>query len=92
MGNDIGDFNNDGLLDVMVLDMLPDEEKIRKQSGGEDDYELSEIKLNFGYYHQFVRNTLQLNLGGNLFSEIGLLAGVFLNRLELVTAFLRSGQ
>ncbi len=77
MGNDIGDFNNDGLLDVMVLDMLPDEEKIRKQSGGEDDYELSKIKLDFGYYYQFVRNTLQLNLGGNMFSEIGLLAGVY---------------
>jgi enediyne biosynthesis protein E4 len=77
MGNDIGDFNNDGLLDVIVLDMLPDEEKIRKQSGGEDDYELSKMKLDFGYYYQFVRNTLQLNLGGNMFSEIGLLAGVY---------------
>lgn len=77
MGNDIGDFNNDGLLDIMVLDMLPDEEKIRKQSGGEDDYELSRIKLDYGYYYQFVRNTLQLNLGGNMFSEIGLLAGVY---------------
>ncbi len=76
MGNDVGDINNDGLLDVMVLDMLPDNEKIRKQSGGEDDYELSEIKLKYGYYYQFVRNTLQLNLGGGIFSEIGQLAGV----------------
>src|ERR1035437_6204457 len=63
MGNDIGDINNDGLLDIIVLDMLPDNEKIRKQSGGEDDYELSEMKLKDGYNHQFVRNTLQLNLG-----------------------------
>ena len=77
MGNDVGDINNDGLLDVIVLDMLPDKEKIRKQSGGEDDYWLSQIKLDFGYYYQFVRNTLQLNLGGNLFSEIGLLAGIY---------------
>ncbi len=44
MGNDVGDINNDGLLDIFVLDMMPDEEKIRKQSGGEDDYELFEIK------------------------------------------------
>ncbi|MCH7733014.1 MAG: CRTAC1 family protein [Candidatus Marinimicrobia bacterium] len=77
MGNDVGDINNDGLLDVIVLDMLPDEQNILKQSGGEDDYELFEIKLNYGYYHQFVRNTLQLNLGGGMFSEIGRLAGIY---------------
>ncbi|MBA7522384.1 hypothetical protein ES705_14503 [subsurface metagenome] len=77
MGNDVGDINNDGLLDVMVLDMLPDEEKILKQSGGEDDYEFFEIKLKYGYYYQFVRNTLQLNLGGGMFSEIGRLAGIY---------------
>jgi len=77
MGNDVGDFNNDGLLDVMVLDMLPDEENILKQSGGEDEKELFELKLNYGYYHQYVRNTLQLNLGGGMFSEIGRLAGIY---------------
>ena len=77
MGNDVGDINNDGLLDVMVLDMLPDEQHILKQSGGEDDYELSEIKRKYGYYYQFVRNTLQLNLGGGMFSEIGRLAGIY---------------
>ena len=77
MGNDVGDINNDGLLDVMVLDMLPEEEKIRKQSGGEDDYELYTLKLKHGYGHQFVRNNLQLNLGGGMFSEIGRLAGVY---------------
>ena len=77
MGNDIADFNNDGLLDIVVLDMLPVEEKIKKQSGGEDDYELYNIKRNFGYYHQYVRNMLQLNLGKNMFSEIGRLSGIY---------------
>jgi hypothetical protein len=77
MGNDVGDINNDGLLDIIVLDMLPEEEKIRKQSGGEDDYELYMLKLEHGYGYQFVRNTLQLNLGGGMFSEIGRLAGVY---------------
>ncbi|MBK7134261.1 MAG: VCBS repeat-containing protein [Bacteroidales bacterium] len=77
MGNDIGDINNDGLLDIIVLDMLPEEEKIRKQSGGEDDYELFMLKLKDGYGNQFVRNTLQLNLGNEMFSEIGRLSGVY---------------
>ncbi|MEN8228183.1 MAG: VCBS repeat-containing protein [Bacteroidota bacterium] len=77
MGNDVGDINNDGLLDVVVLDMLPDKEEILKQSGGEDDHELFQLKLDYGYYHQFVRNTLQLNLGGGKFSEIGRLAGIY---------------
>jgi hypothetical protein len=76
MGNDVADINNDGLPDVVVLDMLPDEEKILKKSGGEDDYELFNIKLEYGYSHQFVRNTLQLNLGGAAFSEIGRYAGI----------------
>ena len=77
MGNDAGDINNDGLLDIIVLDMVPEEEKIRKQSGGEDDFELFSLKLEHGYGSQFVRNTLQLNLGGGMFSEIGRLAGVY---------------
>ncbi len=76
MGNDVADMNNDGYTDVVVLDMLPDEEKIRQQSGGEDEMEIFRIKLEYGYYHQYVRNTLQLNLGGELFSEIGRLAGI----------------
>jgi enediyne biosynthesis protein E4 len=77
MGNDVGDINNDGLLDVMVLDMLPEEQKIRKQSGGEDDYELYLLKLEYGYGYQFVRNNLQLNMGEGVFSEIGRLSGIF---------------
>jgi hypothetical protein len=76
MGNDIADFNNDGLTDILVLDMLPDIEEVRKRSGGEDDYELFNIKLQYGYHNQFVRNTLQLNLGNCLFSEIGQLSGI----------------
>ncbi|MEN8202170.1 MAG: VCBS repeat-containing protein [Bacteroidota bacterium] len=77
MGNDVADFNNDGLMDIFVLDMLPDDQKIRMQSGGEDDPELFSLKLYYGYSHQFVRNTLQLNMGDGMFSEIGRMAGVY---------------
>ena len=76
MGNDVADMNNDGLADIMVLDMLPDDQQILKQSGTEDELELFRMKLQYGYAPQYVHNTLQLNLGNGQFSEIGRLAGV----------------
>ena len=77
MGNDMADFNNDGLLDIMVLDMLPNDEEVLKRSAGEDDMAVYNIKLNLGYYHQLVRNTLQLNRGNSYFSDIALLSGIY---------------
>jgi len=76
MGNDVADINNDGLADIMVLDMLPDNQQILKQSGTEDELELFRMKLDAGYAHQYVHNTLQLNLGDGKFSEIARLAGI----------------
>lgn len=81
MGNDIADINNDGLPDIMTLDMLPRDEEVIKTTAGEEPYDIYHFKLRFGYHHQFARNTLQLNRGkdphGNLlFSDIGALAGV----------------
>lgn len=82
MGNDIADLNNDGLLDIMTLDMKPDDDIIRKQSAGADPFDIFQFKLSFGYQPQFPRNMLQLNQGnlsgkiGCQFSEIGQLAGV----------------
>jgi len=88
MGNDLADFNNDGLLDVVGLDMFPAKEEIRKSSISADPYDIYNVKLRFGYYHQFRRNMLQLNRGPainnntalratyHLFSEIGQLADI----------------
>lgn len=81
MGSDIADFNNDGLLDIITLDMKPEDEIIRKKSAGPDPYDIYTYKLGFGYYYQYPRNMLHLNRG-NLFennvqfSEIGQLAGI----------------
>jgi len=77
MGNDMADINNDGLPDIITLDMLPRDESILKKSVGEDSYDVYEIKLNKGYHHQFVRNTLQLNRGNNKFSDIALMTGIY---------------
>ena len=80
MGADAADFNNDGRPDIAVLDMLPDDEHIRKTAASAESYTLFNLKLAAGYHPQYARNTLQLNrgiVGGKLrFSEIGPLAGI----------------
>ncbi len=80
MGSDAADMNNDGLIDVMTLDMKPEKEVIRKSSAGEDPYYIYEYKKSFGFGEQSPRNMLQLNQGnisGNTrFSELARYAGV----------------
>lgn len=88
MGNDMADLNNDGLLDMVTLDMMPEKEEVRKSSVSADAEDIYGIKLRFGYYHQLRKNMLQLNRGPaindnsalkvtyHLFSEIGQLAGI----------------
>ena len=76
MGNDAADINNDGRADVVVVDMLPEREEILQTVVGPEDYDVYRIKLNRGYHHQFARNTLQLNLGGGRFAEVGYVVGI----------------
>ena len=77
MGNDIGDINNDGLMDVIALDMLPDDHYRRKLMFGATQYNKFYYAVNHGYTHQYMRNTLQLNNGNGSFSEIGQLSGIY---------------
>jgi hypothetical protein len=76
MGSDIADINNDGFLDVMTLDMYPEDETVEKSSAGEDPLDIFLHKLEFGYFYQYSRNCLQLNQGGQNFIDIAALAGV----------------
>lgn len=76
MGNDLADINNDGFLDLMTVDMYPDDPAVEKASAGEDPLDVYLYKLQFGYYNQYTRNTLQLNMDGEHFSDIGVMAGV----------------
>lgn len=76
MGSDIADINNDGLTDIMTLDMLPEGNYRIKMTSGPDNFEkLSHLEKN-GFYNQTMRNMLQLNRGGDYFSEIGQFSGV----------------
>jgi enediyne biosynthesis protein E4 len=77
MGNDVSDINNDGLVDIITMDMLP-ETNFRKKTVIAATGYISYINdKNFGYAHQHARNMLQLNNGNGTFSEIGQLAGVY---------------
>ncbi|MGJ8738040.1 VCBS repeat-containing protein [Zobellia laminariae] len=76
MGNDIADLNNDGLPDILSLDMQAYEPEILKASHGEDSYAIFNYKLSFGYQHQYAHNTFQLNRDGEHFSEIARLSGI----------------
>ena len=76
MGVDAADVNNDGRPDIVVGDMLPEREEILKSSASSESYSLFNLRIRAGYHAQYARNTLQLNRGGGVFSEIGFLAGV----------------
>lgn len=81
MGTDLADYNNDGNIDLIEVDMWPEDNFRQKLLKGPDDYYRYQVMLDSGFHHQQMRNTLQLNTGTNpngvpVFSEIGQLAGV----------------
>jgi len=77
MGVDVADINNDAFPEIISLDMMPQDPYILKRSLGEDEYNLSQFKIKHGYHPQFARNTVQLNRGNGMFSEIGVYSNVF---------------
>ena len=75
MGCDVADFNNDGLLDVLVADMFPENaERQKNQAGITNDYFESMVRQ--GHHPQYVRNTLSMNNGNGTFSDVAHMAGV----------------
>ena len=86
MGQDIVDINNDGLPDVVELDMNPEDNYRKKMMiGSNSTYTYQGFDM-YGYQYQYVRNTLQLNQGPSVkqddsigipaFSEISFLSGM----------------
>jgi hypothetical protein len=76
MGCDMADFNNDGLLDIMEVDMLPRHEAISQKSMIDDPFRVRDVIGKKGYFPQLIQNTLQLQTENNKFLEIAPFAGV----------------
>src|SRR5580704_11034497 len=86
MGQDVIDINNDGLADVVEMDMDPEDNYRKKVLMAGNNYQNYLNNDSFGYQYQYVRNTLQLNMGPRIekgdsagdpiFGDIGYWAGI----------------
>jgi len=86
MGNDIADINNDGLADVIAVDMNPEDNFRKKKNMSGNNYFLYQNMLYEKITLQYVRNTVQLNMGPRVnsndsigepvFSDVGFLTGM----------------
>ncbi|WP_304143233.1 VCBS repeat-containing protein [Mesoflavibacter zeaxanthinifaciens] len=62
MGSDAADINADGLQDIITLDMLPKDEKVIKETEGDEAMLNKQSQLKrLGYSNQYSRNMLQIN-------------------------------
>ncbi len=75
MGNDMADFNNDGWMDIIAVDMMSEDNYSIKTSMSSMQPETFHELVDMGQHHQYMFNTLQMNNGTNgrgipMFSDI----------------------
>ncbi|MGL1889228.1 MAG: VCBS repeat-containing protein, partial [Reichenbachiella sp.] len=63
MGADVSDFNNDGLLDILQMDMTPKNNRRSKANMASMNPKRFYEVVNFNMHYQYMQNALQLNNG-----------------------------
>jgi hypothetical protein len=76
MGADIGDVNNDGHPDIFTTDMLPGNDHRLRTTTAFESWDVAQMKVRSGFYHQFQQNTLQVSNGNGRFLETAFYSGV----------------
>lgn len=81
MGTDAGDFNNDGLLDLIQVDMTPSDHKRSKTNMATMSPSTFYKSVELGFHYQYMQNTLQLNNGNDIrnrpvFSDVAQITGL----------------
>jgi enediyne biosynthesis protein E4 len=76
MGADVADLNNDGKMDLITTDMLPEDEYRLKTMNRFEEYHVESMKYRSSFHYQYPQNCLQLNNGDGHFSEVGWYSGV----------------
>jgi enediyne biosynthesis protein E4 len=77
MGLDVSDYNNDGYLDIVSLDMLGETNYRMKTTLSNTNYISYVLNERWDYEYQYMRNMLHMGNGPDVpYSEIGLLAGI----------------
>lgn len=66
MGVDMQDLNNDGLMDIVELDMNPEDNWRKKMMLDANSYQTMRNFEKYNYQHQYIRNTLQVNQGPSM--------------------------
>ncbi len=76
MGVDVADIDDDGFLDIYVLDMVADDNfRLKSNMSGMNISAFWNVVRNGGHY-QYMFNTFQLNNGNNTFSDIAQLGNI----------------
>lgn len=81
MGVDAGDYNNDGILDLIQVDMAPADNFRSKANMGSMNVKEFWNNVNDGFHHQYMYNTLQQGMGVRqdgtpLFSDVAKISGM----------------
>ena len=76
MGSDIADIDNDGLMDILTLDMSPEDYIRSKTTMAMNSTTTFQQMVDNDYHYQYMHNMLQVNNGNGTFSEISQLAGI----------------